>query len=89
MFVESSYSRRFLCRIDTKEDGDYKICFDNTFSRFSNKLTFFEIITDDPDPNWEKLNQLEDIDEVVQDTEYEFKLDSFKVRNKVGKNLNE
>ena len=52
-------------------------------------MTFFEIITDDPDPSWEKLNQLEDIDEVVEDTEYEFKLDSFKVRYRTGKNLNE
>ena len=57
------------------------MCFDNTFSRFSNKLTFFEIITDDPDPNWEKLNQLEDIDEGQQDTKYEFKLETFKVRS--------
>ena len=27
--------------------GDMKLCLDNTFSRFSNKLVFFEIISDD------------------------------------------
>ena len=26
--------------------GDMKLCLDNTFSRFSNKLVFFEIISD-------------------------------------------
>ncbi|CAK6968372.1 transmembrane emp24 domain-containing protein 1b [Scomber scombrus] len=30
--------------VDATEEGDYQICFDNTFSRFSEKMVFFEII---------------------------------------------
>ncbi|XP_020787097.1 transmembrane emp24 domain-containing protein 1b isoform X2 [Boleophthalmus pectinirostris] len=30
--------------VEPTEDGDYQICFDNSFSRFSEKLVFFEII---------------------------------------------
>lgn len=31
-------------RVEPTEEGDYQICFDNTFSRFSEKMVFFEII---------------------------------------------
>lgn len=27
-------------------EGDYQICFDNSFSRFSEKMVFFEIIVE-------------------------------------------
>ncbi|XP_069023921.1 transmembrane emp24 domain-containing protein 1b [Embiotoca jacksoni] len=30
--------------VEPTEDGDYEICFDNSFSRFSEKMVFFEII---------------------------------------------
>lgn len=36
-------------RTKTFEDGDHKICFDNTFSIFSAKTVFFEISTDNDD----------------------------------------
>ena len=47
----------FVFRFRAEEDGDYVMCFDNTFSRFSNKLVFFEFITDEPEPeeDWEKM----------------------------------
>lgn len=32
--------------VEPTEDGDYQICFDNTFSRFSEKMVFFEVILD-------------------------------------------
>lgn len=28
-------------------DGDYRFCFDNTFSRISQKIVFFEMFLDD------------------------------------------
>lgn len=31
-------------RTTVDEAGDYKICFDNTLSRFSPKIVFFEVI---------------------------------------------
>lgn len=35
-----------LPRIEPTEAGDYKLCFDNTFSTISEKLVFFELIFD-------------------------------------------
>ena len=33
-------------RTTVDESGDYKICFDNMYSRFSPKIVFFEIIVE-------------------------------------------
>ncbi|XP_072319858.1 transmembrane emp24 domain-containing protein 1-like [Eucyclogobius newberryi] len=32
--------------VEPTEEGDYQICFDNTFSHFSDKMVFFEIIVE-------------------------------------------
>lgn len=32
--------------VEPTEEGDYQICFDNSFSRFSEKMVFFEIIVE-------------------------------------------
>ncbi|XP_070774731.1 transmembrane emp24 domain-containing protein 1-like isoform X2 [Enoplosus armatus] len=32
--------------VEPTQEGDYQICFDNSFSRFSEKMVFFEIIID-------------------------------------------
>ncbi|XP_030646373.1 transmembrane emp24 domain-containing protein 1a [Chanos chanos] len=32
--------------IDPTEEGDYRICFDNSFSKFSEKMVFVEVIMD-------------------------------------------
>ena len=37
----------FINRTKAFEDGDYKLCFDNSFSIFSAKTIFFEISTND------------------------------------------
>lgn len=31
-------------RVEPTQEGDYEICFDNSFSHFSEKMVFFEII---------------------------------------------
>ncbi|KAK7930161.1 hypothetical protein WMY93_006556 [Mugilogobius chulae] len=46
--------------VEPTEEGDYQICFDNTFSHFSEKMVFFEIIVegrggDVDDSEWEGL----------------------------------
>ncbi|CAG2202966.1 ERP2 [Mytilus edulis] len=42
-------------------EGDYQLCFDNTFSRFSSKLVFFEILSDENDDenttNWKNAKE--------------------------------
>lgn len=62
--------------VDPTEEGDYQICFDNTFSRFSEKMVFFEVILDHPsndagaDDEWAGLGEPESI--------LEYKLDDIK-----------
>ncbi|KAK9519245.1 hypothetical protein VZT92_021986 [Zoarces viviparus] len=51
--------------VDT-EDGDYMLCFDNTFSTVSEKLVFFELILDNMDRDDEEV---EDWKEYVQGTD--------------------
>ncbi|KAM5306728.1 transmembrane emp24 domain-containing protein 1 isoform 2-T2 [Glossophaga mutica] len=36
----------YLPRVEPTEAGDYKLCFDNSFSTISEKLVFFELIFD-------------------------------------------
>ena len=43
-------------RFTSHIEGDYQLCFDNTFSRFSPKLVFFEILADDDDDNGNETN---------------------------------
>ncbi|KAL8617630.1 hypothetical protein ACOMHN_038022 [Nucella lapillus] len=38
-----------VIRFETDVDGEYKICFDNSFSRMSPKVVFFELIADHGD----------------------------------------
>lgn len=56
----------FAVRVDPTEEGDYRICFDNSFSRFSEKMVYVEVIVDGPeeeadyDENWAALAEPED-----------------------------
>nr|CAB3267019.1 transmembrane emp24 domain-containing protein 1-like [Phallusia mammillata] len=42
--------------IETTQEGDYEVCFDNTFSRMTSKSVFFELILD----NAGDIDELED-----------------------------
>ncbi|XP_076841980.1 transmembrane emp24 domain-containing protein 1b [Brachyhypopomus gauderio] len=63
--------------VESTEDGDYRICFDNSFSRFSEKMVFFEIIIEGtandmgPDDEWAGLAEPENL--------LEYKLEDFRV----------
>lgn len=35
-------------RVEVKVEGDYKFCFDNTFSSYNSKVVFFELIVENP-----------------------------------------
>ncbi|XP_050954439.1 transmembrane emp24 domain-containing protein 1b [Labeo rohita] len=62
--------------VEPTEAGDYQICFDNSFSRFSEKMVFFEVILDNPsndagaDDEWAGLGEPENL--------LEYKLDDIK-----------
>ena len=62
-------------RITASEDGDYMFCLENTFSRFSEKLVFFELITDEDDIDGDIF---EDSD-YQMDSRYEMKVEDFRV----------
>ncbi|KAI4877504.1 hypothetical protein NFI96_027202 [Prochilodus magdalenae] len=63
--------------VDPTADGDYRICFDNSFSRLVEKMVFMEVVVDSKeraDEDWANLlepektlgYQLDDIKEVME-----------------------
>ncbi|XP_026481064.1 transmembrane emp24 domain-containing protein 5 [Ctenocephalides felis] len=49
-------------RLEAKMDGDYRFCFDNTFSSFNSKTVFFELLLEnegDDDDKWDDNVELE------------------------------
>lgn len=53
--------------VEPTEEGDYQFCFDNSFSRFSEKMVFFEVILESPangagaDDEWAGLGEPENL----------------------------
>ena len=62
---------------EVQEDGDYRICLDNTRSRWSDKTVWFEVQVEDPhddydddymeDDDWEKIKAVGDETEKLFD----------------------
>jgi len=52
--------------VDPAEEGDYRICFDNSFNRRSEKMVYVEVIVDgaeeeeDDEEDWAALAEPED-----------------------------
>lgn len=50
--LSSSFSKHhLLCpasRVDASEDGDHRLCFDNSHSKLSQRMVFFEVTVDGP-----------------------------------------
>lgn len=67
-----------MFRVDPTEEGDYQICFDNSFSRFSEKMVFFEVILENSatdatvDEEWARLGDPENL--------LEYKLEDIRVK---------
>lgn len=73
------YSQYFDFRLDAVDLGVYKVCFDNSFSRFARKLVFFEIIAgddeedeDDDKKDWKAAQ--EELASIVDMTLEDFKV---------------
>ncbi|KAL1491748.1 hypothetical protein ABEB36_012298 [Hypothenemus hampei] len=60
-------------KIDTEADGDYRFCFDNTFSAFNTKLVYFDLASDSEGENpWDfepDINMLQESGVDVQQIE--------------------
>ncbi|XP_078285385.1 transmembrane emp24 domain-containing protein 1-like [Rhinoraja longicauda] len=70
--------------IEPTMNGDYKICFDNSFSTISEKLIFFEVIFDDAQEDWSEIVEPEEM--------LDIKIDDIKeaignVNNKLSKSM--
>jgi len=83
---------------EAEENGDYKVCFDNRVSTFSDKIVWFEVNVEDPDDDYTDDDDYfdpEDWDKMVDNNEdtqslFEIKVEDIKtaihdVRMKVGK----
>ncbi|KAJ8299419.1 hypothetical protein KUTeg_023479 [Tegillarca granosa] len=81
-------------KIDAAQPGDYKLCFDNTFSTFARKIVFFEIITDedededeDKDKKWDTNAAKEELANIVDMTIEDFKKLMDSVENNLDKSI--
>ena len=69
MVVTSNLTTAVTIYLCPQEHGDYKICFDNTFSYLSSKTVYFEILNENEDEDYDELRDIFGDDEEV-DAEY-------------------
>ncbi|XP_038565917.1 transmembrane emp24 domain-containing protein 1a [Micropterus salmoides] len=62
--------------VDPTEDGDYKLCFDNSFSKLSEKMVFFEVIIN----SQSSAGQDEWADIAMPESMVDYKLEDIRVR---------
>lgn len=78
-------------RIETKVHGDYKFCFDNTFSNFNMKTVFFEIIIEGTDDDtWDDDLDQDDLEGLSPEDIYDIQVQDiqdaiYKVRSNLNK----
>ncbi|KAM6914160.1 transmembrane emp24 domain-containing protein 1-like [Lycodopsis pacificus] len=65
--------------VDPTEDGDYRLCFDNSFSKLSEKLVFFEVIMNRQSSSAHG-GQKEWADVATPESMVEYKLEDIRVR---------
>ena len=63
-----------------QEHGDYKICFDNTFSYLRSKTVYFEILNENEDEDYDELRDIFGDDEEVDAEYYEVSVAEIEVR---------
>ena len=70
-----------------EEDGDYRLCFDNTPSRWSDKIVWFEIQVEDPEDDYDDdyfdPDAWEDIKSHNEDTESLFNMGIEEIKSSV------
>lgn len=64
--------------MDLTEDGDYRLCFDNSFSKLSQKMVFFEVIINSQSSTG--VGRDEWVDVTTTETLVEYKLEDVRVR---------
>ena len=78
LFPKGCFVFFFPCRVDPTEDGDYRLCFDNSFSKLSEKMVFFEVIINSQSSVGG--DQVEWVDIAITESMVEYKLEDIRVR---------
>lgn len=68
----------FPGRVDLLEVGEYQLCFDNSFSKLSEKMVFFRVIIDGKSSSGGGQDEWLDVDMPAGSVEY--KLEDIRVR---------
>lgn len=76
-------------KIDAKENGDYRFCFDNKFSSISTKTVFFELIVDNSEEDKWGSDENYNFDGIEPDEIYNLKIEDVQeLVNNVRDHLN-
>ena len=67
--------------MDNTEDGDYRLCFDNSFSKLSEKMVFFVVAINSQSNTGGGRDEWADI--TVTESMVEYQLDDIRVRWKI------
>lgn len=62
-----------LHMVPLTEEGDYRLCFDNSFSKLAKKMVFFEVIINNPNMADDGLDQWADMVRPESPVEYKLK----------------
>lgn len=63
--------------MDPAEDGDYRLCFDNSFSKLSEKMVFFEVVVNSQSDAGGAREDWEDF--AVTDSTVDYRLEDIRV----------
>lgn len=68
----------FSCRVDSTDEGDYQLCFENKFSKISEKMVFFKVIVtaDRGQYAWDEW-----LEGAIPETLLDYKLQDIRVRS--------
>lgn len=67
------------CRVDPTDEGDYQLCFENKFSKISEKMVFFKVVVNDADQGqyaWDEWMR-----EAMPENLLDYKLQDIRVRS--------
>ncbi|XP_026181521.1 transmembrane emp24 domain-containing protein 1a [Mastacembelus armatus] len=64
--------------VDPTEDGDYRLCFDNSFSKLSEKMVFFEVIINSQSSTGRSRDEWAEV--ATSESMVDYKLEDIRVR---------
>ena len=70
--------------MESAQDGDYRLCFDNSFSTRSEKMVFFEVIVDSQGDRGREDEAWGEVD--ATDSLAEYKMEDIRVRSILQRN---